>query len=96
MTTFDQLEAGIRDAVAAGEFERAREFWAAYTTRLRQELAGPGAARHLDEARLLLEWVRPAALAARARAFDQWSALELKQGYAAPALRSRHTVRITG
>jgi hypothetical protein len=97
MTAFDQLAAGIRDAVAAGEFERARELWAAYSTRLRQELAaGPVAARHLEQAHLLLEWVRPVALAARARAFDEWSALELKQGYSAPARRSRHTVQITG
>jgi len=96
MMTLDQLAAEIRDAVAAGEFERALRLWGGYTTRLRAALeSGPDAVRHLEGARLLREWARPAILAARARAWNEWSALELRQGYA-PARRAGHTVLITG
>ena len=97
MKTLDQLAAKFRDAVAADEFERALDLWSAYATRLRAALeSGPGAARRLEDARLLLRWARPAILAARARAWNEWSALELRQGYAPPARRACHTVQITG
>jgi hypothetical protein len=63
------LSSAVRQAVASGEFTRARHLWEEYVSQCRERIRH-GADRQgtLEEARQLMVWCRQMTLAARAQA----------------------------
>lgn len=77
----------IRQAVAAGEYERALHLWNDYTAQLRQKLRGGSLSRdEMEEAGRLVAWSREVALCARARVQDELNSLCVAAQYGAPDL----------
>lgn len=85
------LEDRIRDAVASGEFAKAKTLWVQLGDRLRHEFAGRMlSAARLRQTRELLEWCRIMAIADRARCQQRLNQLAVSGRYLAPhALRHR-------
>ena len=76
---------GIRQAVAAGEYERALRLWNDYTAQLRQDLRGGSLSRdEMEEVSRLVAWSREVALCARARVLDELNSLCVAARYGAP------------
>jgi hypothetical protein len=89
------LEDRIRDAVASGEFAKAKALWVELGGRLRRDLAAqPTPAARLQDARELLEWCRTMAIADRARCQQRLNQLAVSGRYqASPAARQRLLAR---
>jgi hypothetical protein len=96
MKPLEELATEIRGAIAANEFVRARGLWTTYAARIGEELKAPGAARRMEEARLLVEWARQTVLVARARALEDWGTLEIRRHYSTRTNTKRHSVQISG
>ena len=82
----------IRDAVAAGEFAKARRLWEEYGDTFRADRErGPLPLSRLAEARELAEWTRMAALCARAHAQAKLNQIAVAGKYEAtpPPVRTR-------
>jgi len=78
------LEGRIRDAVASGEFGKARALWIELGDRLRSESAlHQGSAARLRQARDLLAWCRTMALADRTRCQQRLNQLAIAARYLA-------------
>jgi hypothetical protein len=81
----DNLPQRIRDAVASGEFTKARLLWEEYGDTFRAaRLRGPLPVDRLVEARELAEWTRMAALGARALIQDRLNQIAVAQKYGWP------------
>jgi hypothetical protein len=89
------LEDRIQDAVASGEFAKARDLWAELGDRLRSEMAErPPPTARLQQARKLLAWCRIMAITDRARCQQKLNQLAVSSRYLpAPAGRSRCLAR---
>ncbi len=90
------LEDRIRDAVASGEFAKAKDLWLELTDRLRRELAGHTlSAAQVRQTRELLAWCRTIAITDRARCQQRLSQLAVSSRYMAQpaAPRQRLLVR---
>ena len=75
----------IRQAVASGEFPKARLLWEEYGESFRTDrLRGPLPLSRLAEARELAEWTRMAALCARAHIQDRLNQIAVAQKYGWP------------
>jgi len=85
----DSLISGIRGAVAAGQFAKARKLWESYAARLSDDLRfGRMTASRMAEMQALAEWCRLATLAERAHTQDRLNALLASRNYAPqPAAR---------
>lgn len=78
------LEDRIRDAVASGEFTKAKALWVELGDRLRRELAGqPVPAARLRQTRELLAWCRTMAITDRARCQQRLNQLVISGRYVA-------------
>jgi len=79
------LEDCIRQAVASGEFERARQLWEAYMLQLEAQVRqGSFTAIQLAQVRDLVEWSRGVALCARQHAQDRLNSLLIAAEYGNP------------
>jgi hypothetical protein len=89
------LEDRIRDAVASGEFTKAKALWVELGGCLRRELAvRPLPALRLQEARELLNWCRTIAITDRARCQQRLNQIAIAGRYQAlPAAQSRLLAR---
>jgi hypothetical protein len=66
----------VRQAIAAGEFEKAQVLWEGYAAQLRRELAeGAVSAARLEEMRELVEWSRRTVLCATSHDRSRMDAL---------------------
>lgn len=75
----------IRNAVASGEFSRARLLWEDYGQEFRAGiLSGPMPQSGLTEARELSEWTRMTALCARAHAQAKLNQIAVARKYGSP------------
>src|SRR5690348_4905505 len=77
--------AGIRSAIASGEYDKALDAWHAYARELERSVArgdaGPAA---LTDARELLDWSRNVLLCANAHAHDLLNTLYIANRYEPP------------
>jgi hypothetical protein len=75
----------IRQAVASGEFSKARLLWETYGQQFRADiLRAPMPQARITEARELAEWTRMTALRSRARAQAKLNQIAVSQKYAWP------------
>jgi hypothetical protein len=81
----DNLPQRIRDAVASGEFTKAKLLWEEYGETFRADRQrGPLSLGRVVEARELAEWTRMAALCARAHIQDRLNQIAVAQKYGWP------------
>ncbi|HMD70702.1 MAG TPA: hypothetical protein VKF41_05130 [Bryobacteraceae bacterium] len=86
----------IRQAVASGEFPKARLLWEEYGESFRTDrLRGPLPLSRLAEARELAAWTRMAALSARAHAQARLNQIAVAQKYARPQIQPRTRITAT-
>jgi len=79
------LEDRIRDAVASGEFVKAKALWVELGDRLRRELNGrPLPAARLRQTHELLAWCRTMAVIDRTRCQQRLNQLAVSSRYLAP------------
>jgi len=79
------LEGRIREAVASGEFERARQLWNTYMVQLQDEVRrGSFSAIQLEQVHSLAEWCRGVAWCARLHAQDRLNSLLVAAEYGNP------------
>jgi hypothetical protein len=86
------MESRVREAVAAGEFERAQELWNTYMVQVQEEVRqGSLSGAQIEEVRRLMEWCRGVALSARQHAQDRLNSLLVAAEYesAAPSPERR-------
>jgi len=96
-TPSTELPERIRQAVASGEFAKARLLWAEYGNRFCEDLRrGPVPHSRLQDARQLAEWTRATALCARAFARDRLAQIAVSRRYGCAGHETESSVAVRG
>ncbi len=94
---YEDLPGRIREAVASGDFEKARLLWIEYGERFRENAArGPISLKCMAEARDLAEWTRVTTMCARSFARDRLARISVSRRYSSAARQPAHTLALCG